>query len=40
MDVGTGTGQVLLSLAQAFTGKVIGTDPSSKMVEVAKQNAH
>jgi ubiquinone/menaquinone biosynthesis C-methylase UbiE len=40
MDVATGTGQVLLSIGEAFSKKVIGTDISDNMINVAKQKAH
>ena len=41
IDVGTGTGAIILSIAQEFAGPAVllGTDISEKAVELAKENA-
>lgn len=40
MDVATGTGQLLFALGESFSGTVVGTDISDKMLEITRKQAH
>ncbi len=40
LDVGCGTGAMLKELSQKTSGRLVGIDPSSGMIEKAKQAAH